>query len=185
MSDTNETSESTSDGIGEDKNVDQRLYELEYAKRYYFEASYNLELKIELLAEIAGVMNLKPLVEHMILRLPFSKAQLIQDLLASFLFTKKGYFVEFGASDGKIVSNTYYLEKELGWDGILAEPSLKWIESLENNRNCNIEKGCVYSQSDLLVSFKETEDGLLSTISDYADSDLHADLRRQSVEYEV
>jgi FkbM family methyltransferase len=41
--------------------------------------------------------------------------------LAPFLTKQKGFFVEAGANDGFTQSNTYYLEKFLGWRGILVE----------------------------------------------------------------
>src|SRR5689334_8899924 len=34
-----------------------------------------------------------------------------------------GFFVEAGANDGISQANTYYLERHLGWTGILIEPS--------------------------------------------------------------
>jgi len=34
---------------------------------------------------------------------------------------RNGYFVDIGAYDGIIGSNTYYLEKELGWKGLCVE----------------------------------------------------------------
>ncbi|CAG0919277.1 unnamed protein product [Notodromas monacha] len=36
-------------------------------------------------------------------------------------YTKPGKFFEGGALDGKVFSTTYYLEKRLGWSGILVE----------------------------------------------------------------
>lgn len=35
---------------------------------------------------------------------------------------QKGFFVDVGARDGVVNSNTYYLEQFLGWSGILVEP---------------------------------------------------------------
>lgn len=49
---------------------------------------------------------------------------------------KNGVFVEFGANDGITNSNTYYLEKELEWNGICIEPIPHSFKNLENNRNC-------------------------------------------------
>jgi len=37
-------------------------------------------------------------------------------------FKKNGVFVDIGANDGVTISNTWYFEKELGWDGIAIEP---------------------------------------------------------------
>src|ERR1017187_1984592 len=54
--------------------------------------------------------------------LRISKSQLRQDLmvLSELDFKRGGYFVEFGATNGVTLSNTYLLEKEYGWTGILA-----------------------------------------------------------------
>ena len=36
---------------------------------------------------------------------------------------RNGFFIEAGAHDGVDISNTLYLEKQLGWTGILVEPN--------------------------------------------------------------
>lgn len=48
---------------------------------------------------------------------------------------KNGFFVEAGAGDGIKFSNTYVLEKDLGWTGICIEPNSMFAE-LPNNRKC-------------------------------------------------
>lgn len=43
-------------------------------------------------------------------------------LLAEFFHEKRnGVFVEVGALDGEVLSNTYYFERKLGWHGVLVE----------------------------------------------------------------
>jgi FkbM family methyltransferase len=49
-------------------------------------------------------------------------------------FKKNGYFIELGAYDGIQTSNTYYMEKNLGWDGICVEANPTVYESLVKNR---------------------------------------------------
>ena len=36
---------------------------------------------------------------------------------------KNGYFVDIGAANGIFISNTYFLEKNLNWNGICVEPN--------------------------------------------------------------
>ena len=45
--------------------------------------------------------------------------------LLKYLNYNNGFFIELGANDGLRQSNTYYLEKNLGWRGILIEPEKK------------------------------------------------------------
>lgn len=84
-------------------------------------------------------------------------SQLKQDLLILFLTKNKknGYFVEFGGCDGKHLSNTYLLEKNYNWNGIIAEPAKKYQSQLKMNRNCNIEDRAVYKISGDFVEFRE------------------------------
>lgn len=43
--------------------------------------------------------------------------------------------MEFGATNGVDLSNTYFLEKCFGWKGILAEPAKGWHKALKKNRD--------------------------------------------------
>jgi hypothetical protein len=65
-----------------------------------------------------------------------SKAQLRQDLfvLTHLDFKTHGFFVEFGATDGIHLSNSYLLEREFHWSGILAEPAKSFEVALRQNR---------------------------------------------------
>ena len=49
---------------------------------------------------------------------------------------KNGVFVDIGAHDGITLSNTYVLEKELGWTGICVEPMDHEYKKLTECRNC-------------------------------------------------
>lgn len=117
-----------------------------------------------------------------------SRAQLRQDLLVAALhgFKSGGYFVEVGATDGLYLSNTHLLERQLGWRGILAEPARCWHETLHRERTAVIETRCVHRHSGESVVFREVEaDQALSTIVDYADSDLHEHTRQTGEDYTV
>jgi len=53
-----------------------------------------------------------------------SFAQNLQDeTVAKVLNLTNGFFVESGAADGEWNSNTLHLERDLGWTGLLVEPS--------------------------------------------------------------
>ena len=86
-----------------------------------------------------------------------STSALRQDLFALLVsdFKKKGYFVEFGACDGIFVSNTFLLEKEFEWEGILCEPARIWHKNLIRNRNCHISTYAVDSESKKQLQFTE------------------------------
>ena len=116
-----------------------------------------------------------------------SQAQLWQDLfvLHELGMKRDGYFVEFGATNGVSLSNTFLLEKQFGWKGILAEPARCWHAGLEKNRSAAIEKKCVWSKSGEVLMFNETEVAELSTISAFSATDSHATIRTQGTNYPV
>jgi FkbM family methyltransferase len=116
-----------------------------------------------------------------------SKSQLRQDLfvLSELNFKRNGFFVEFGATNGLDLSNTYLLEKEYGWRGILAEPARCWHNTLRSNRASCIDTRCVWIESGTTVQFSEVEDPELSTISIHSSSDLHGRSRNKGTTYDV
>ena len=95
-----------------------------------------------------------------------------QDLFVLYLenFKRKGFFVEFGATNGIDLSNTYLLETEFGWDGILAEPAVCWQHDLKLNRKAAIEERCVWSSSGGWIEFNETVIPELSTMDSVSPS---------------
>ena len=55
--------------------------------------------------------------------------------VVEFLKSKKnGYFIDLGAYDGIQTSNTYYMEKNLEWDGLCVEANPSVYQSLIKNR---------------------------------------------------
>jgi FkbM family methyltransferase len=62
--------------------------------------------------------------------------------LANWLRFRRGFFVEVGANDGITQSNTAYLERYLGWRGILIEPIPELAERCRQNRPRAIVEQC-------------------------------------------
>lgn len=116
-----------------------------------------------------------------------STSQIGQDIfvLHELKFKRDGYFVEFGAANGKDLSNTYMLEKEMGWTGIVAEPAIIWREDLIANRSCKISFDCVWTTSDQMLEFNEVSAPELSTIGSFSESDGHAQTRQEGKKYNV
>jgi len=117
-----------------------------------------------------------------------SKSDLRQDLfvLRETAYKQGGFFVEFGAANGIDGSNTYLLETEFLWRGILVEPAITWQKSLLSNRPAaSIESLCVWKDSNSTLVFNETEALGLSTIDIFSSEDAHAENRRNGKKYEV
>jgi FkbM family methyltransferase len=116
-----------------------------------------------------------------------STSQLFQDLFVQFILGKKdgGYFVEFGATNGRNLSNTHLLEKQYSWRGVLAEPARCWHADLAANRGCAIDHRCVWSRSGEQIGFNEARSPELSTIDSYSGRDGHAALREDGARYAV
>jgi FkbM family methyltransferase len=107
-------------------------------------------------------------------------SQIAQDLWVLYELSEApaGYFVEFGAGDGIILSNTFLLEREYGWRGVLAEPNAEFHEPLRQNRSAHISTKCIVGKSEGEVWFNQTRDPHLSVIDAYSDKDGHAEARR-------
>ena len=108
-----------------------------------------------------------------------SFSQYSQDLFVLSILNhkKNGYFIDFGATDGIFLSNSYLLERDYGWSGILAEPAKCWHNSLFLNRKSHIDTRCVWTESNQLINFIEADVAELSTISDFTSNDIHGSTR--------
>jgi hypothetical protein len=104
--------------------------------------------------------------------------QVLQDKFVISVLKKKnnGYFIEIGSNHPKLINNTYILEKEFNWTGIMIEYDDKWIELYKKERpnsihiindatkidyyklllDYNVPKNIDYLQIDLEVSNRST-----------------------------
>lgn len=98
-----------------------------------------------------------------------SRSQLRQDVfaLAMLDFKRDGFFVEFGATDGVELNNTWLMETDFGWTGILAEPARGWHSALKANRRAIIDTRCVWRESGTDIAFTEAPRGVNSGISTF------------------
>lgn len=155
-----------------------RYSSLEKLKIKYDDAIRDLQI----LQKLNGA-NSKELLQY----LGLSKSQLRQDLfvLSHLEFKKNGFFVEFGATNGLDLSNSHLMEKEFGWNGILAEPATCWHNELKFNRTCDIETDCVWIDSKSVLNFNQVDEPELSTINIFSDDDSHSKTRKKGKTYEV
>ena len=119
--------------------------------------------------------------------LPQSSSQAFQDLFVLYTLGEKrgGYFVEFGGADGVAMSNTFLLERDYGWSGIVAEPARVWHSQLKANRSCHVDVRCVFERSGETVAFKEVGTGEISAIQSLAGRGGLAEARRSGIVYDV
>ena len=116
-----------------------------------------------------------------------SHSQLFQDLFALYFLNgkQKGFFVEFGATNGVTLSNSYVLETHFGWSGILVEPARNWHKDLGKNRKAKIDHRCVWNKTGETLEFLETPYGELSTIAEFKDKDANRVGRQEGAKYGV
>ena len=117
-----------------------------------------------------------------------SKSQLNQEIfvLHTLNYKENGFFVEFGATDGIELSNTYLLESQFGWKGILSEPGKIWQENLVRNRpNSKIDFSCVWKVTGAELVFRQAKSPGLSTIEDFKANDGFSKQREEGRLYRV
>lgn len=112
---------------------------------------------------------------HVLKHQNMSTSQLFQDLFVLFIHNEKtnGTFLEFGATNGVELSNSFMLEEKFGWTGVLAEPSPQWHSKLfENRPNTTILTDCIYSETGEKLDFFVSDVGVLSTLEEFRNSDI-------------
>jgi hypothetical protein len=94
-----------------------------------------------------------------------------------FKYKNSGFFLDFGAFEGLLHDNTFYLEKFLKWKGILVEPNPIPYESACSVRSCITINAALYDKSRQSLQFTDSHG--LSSLIDYADSDCNKELRKK------
>lgn len=144
----------------------------------------NLRNRIAVLTEPHVQRFLHTAMTHM----ASSRAQIFQDAFVLHVLgtERPGFFVDFGATDGVSLSNSWLLETRFGWSGILAEPARNWEAALRVNRpGARIETRCVWTETGAELVFRETVEKELSTIDSFARGDTRAGKRQTSQTYTV
>jgi FkbM family methyltransferase len=88
---------------------------------------------------------------------------------------RNGYFVEVGALDGMIMSQSYLFEKVLNWKGIVVEPNPVWKDLLFLHRECNVSTEAISNENGK-ATFESREiaafSGLKSSVNQSRTSDI-------------
>lgn len=92
-------------------------------------------------------------------------------------YKTSGYFLDFGGFDGLMHSNTFYLEKFLGWKGIMVEPNPQPYSSACAVRSCITVNYALWSESRRSLEFTNSHG--LSSIKDFIGTDSNAELRKK------
>jgi FkbM family methyltransferase len=90
--------------------------------------------------------------------------------LQKYLNYDNGFFVELGANDGMVASNTYYFEKHKKWRGVLIEPCPNKFIECKKNRSVENTFFCA-----ACVSFGFSEEFVKMAYSDYMSSSLNVE----------
>lgn len=77
-----------------------------------------------------------------------------------------GVFIDIGAHDGISMSNTYTMEKYLGWTGVCVECNKDTLPELKKNRTNPICDKAVFGETGLILNFNSDSDPTMSGIVD-------------------
>lgn len=90
-------------------------------------------------------MPMRRLLSRLLQRIRRNPRPSLNDLdrkLSKYLDFRDGFFIEAGANDGYSQSNTYFLEKKLGWTGVLVEGIPELYEKCRKLRRNSIVFNC-------------------------------------------
>jgi FkbM family methyltransferase len=112
-----------------------------------------------------------------------SYSQRLQDLwvLYEFGLMRNGFFIDFGAGNGRDSSNSYILHRRFGWRGILIEPNSDYEDNLRHHASEGVAwfvNQAVAAERAEDVDFVVSADPSLSTLHYTLDADSHSMTRR-------
>lgn len=116
--------------------------------------------------------------------LKFSENDYDKWLLHKTNFKRQGFFVDIGAGDGIIGSNTFLLEKFYNWQGICVDPNPTFLKSLCGSRDCLISDLAVYKQSGKVLPFKHLQQHRTEFIGWHFRSGLAENVDKTSVQFD-
>lgn len=76
---------------------------------------------------------------------------------------KGGFFVDLACADGVHINNTYFLEKWLGWNGLLFEPNPGFWPEIDKHRTSPLVKNAVSDEAGQTIKFR-IDNGMLGGI---------------------
>ena len=96
-----------------------------------------------------------------------SKSQVFQDLFVLFYLNKKktGYFIEIGGGNGIDISNSYILEKNFNWTGIICEPNIYLQKNIKKYRSAKLITNPITEKSIKKVDFYMNKDPYQSSLN--------------------
>lgn len=125
--------------------------------------------------DIQSQKNKKLLNEHLKYTYGDQKGQV--DFLINNVFNyeklglkRNGFFVDLACADGIYISNSYFLEKNLGWSGLLFEPNPGYEESVKAHRTSPLVTMCVTDVPNETVRFRIDNGMLGGIVSDDTDN---------------
>jgi FkbM family methyltransferase len=105
----------------------------------------------------------------------------IDQRLERYLGFDGGFFVEAGANNGLLQSNTYYLEAVRGWSGILIEPCPELFDACKRNRpGATVVRAALVSEAYSKDTISLAYAGLMTAVNDTGENEHFSDERVDS-----
>ena len=89
---------------------------------------------------------------------------------AKYGLRRNGYFVDLAAAHPTRLSNTFFLESRLGWDGVLIEANPSFARLLREKRTSKVFECAVTSSNGSLVEFRVDNEELGGIVGDSFDN---------------